>query len=226
VRSVTIIKSLAAASTNIVALAQTPAVGGYAVLNGAAAASLPLGAFGAMTTVAVLDTQRRLYFTSAGNDSANTAIITGLNENGGQIREILTLGNAAAVVSNLDYKVVLSIQFPTGTAGLIMVGTFTTGSTDWYVPNYNLTPFVMQFTTEGSGTIFWNLETTNDLNFFAPPSGSNAPNPVVNVTTFVANGTLGVPITLNSPVTGWRFTITQGTGVLSAQATQAGITNM
>ena len=118
------------------------------------------------------------------------------------------------------------MRFPTGTAGTITIGTSNVGSTDWFVPNYHMAPFSMQFATEANGALTWNLETTNDPNFFDPPKSPNVANPIVNVATVVPGGTVAQVIPLTVPVTGWRFTITAGAGVLSAQAQQAGITNM
>jgi hypothetical protein len=225
VRPISISKSLTAPSANNIALSQTPAAGASVTLNGSTVTALPLGPFGATVNAAVLDTQRRILITSAGNDTGTVAYIVGLNEGGGQISENLPLGNISSVVSALDYKVILSIKFSAGAAGAITVGTTTIGSTNWYVPNYNLTPFNMQFITEANGSVTWNLETTNDLNYFNPPRGLGGTTPIANVATLVPAGTVAQVVPLTEPVTGWRFTITAGTGLLTAQGQQAGIAN-
>ena len=112
------------------------------------------------------------------------------------------------------------------TAGNVTIGTNTTGSTDWFVPNYDMTPFVMAFTTQLSGSATWNFETTNDLDYFDPPNGTNAGMVAPNVTAVVQGATIAQQVGLSAPVTGWRITITAGTGTLTVQGQQAGITNM
>lgn len=224
-RSLSLTKSLTGASANCVALAQTVAAGGSAVLNGGSIQVIGNGVFGNNVTQAVLDSQRRIQIVSASNDSSKTAHLYGLSDNARQISEILALTNGGTATSGLDYKNVTAIAFPAGTAGNVTVGTNTTGSTDWVLPNYNVTPFSMQFVTELSGSATWNLETTNDPNYFAPPTGTNAGMVAPNVTQVVQGSTIAQTATLTGPVTGWRFTITAGTGALTAQGQQAGIIN-
>ena len=208
-------KSLIAASANCIALSQSVAAGANAIINGASATS---GAF-------TLDTQRRIAIVSAGNDSANTAHIYGNRGTGQPINEILTLTNAGTAVSVLDYFSGGTVTFPTGTASTVTIGTNGTGSTDWIVPNYDLTPFNINVTDQITGSVTWNYETTNDRNFWDPPVGRGATTPQPNVTEVVQASTAAVGINLTQPVTGSRFTITSGTGTLAAQIQQAGIVN-
>ena len=49
--------------------------------------------------------------------------------------------------------------------------------------------------------------------------------PTINVHTVLNGGTAGAETVLSTAVTGYRYTITSGTGTLAAQSTQAGITN-
>ncbi len=73
-----------------------------------------------------------------------------------QIGEILPPAAIGVAQSALDYRTILSVQFPTGTAGAITIGTNNVGSTDWFVPNYHMAPFSMQFATEANGAVTWN----------------------------------------------------------------------
>lgn len=208
-------KSLTAGSANCIAQSQSIAAGGSAFLNGGSVAN---GVF-------TLDTQRRIAIVSSGDDAANTAVITGNRGTGQPVSEVLALTNAGTAVSVQDYFTGGSATFPTGTAGNVTIGTNGTGSTDWAVPNYDITPFDMQVDHQISGTVTANFETTNSLNFWDPPKGKGATTAQPNVTEIVQGVTTGQVVTLTGPVTGWRETITAGTGTISAQGVQAGISN-
>ena len=66
--------------------------------------------------------------TSAGNDSARTATITGTDVLGNTQTEDLTMGNAGAVTSTKTFKTVSSIAVDgSGTAGTLSVGVIETG---------------------------------------------------------------------------------------------------
>jgi hypothetical protein len=208
-------KSLTAGSANCIALSQSVAAGGNAIINGGSAAD---GVF-------TLDTQRRIAIVSAGNDSANTALIYANRQSGQPITEVLDLTNVGTAVSKLDYFSGGTVTFPQGTAGAITIGTDAQGSTDWAVPNYNITPFELNVAHQISGSVTVNFETTNDPNFWATPLGRNAPTPQPNVTEIVQGVTAGQVVSLTQPVTGWRETITAGQGTITAQAVQAGIIN-
>jgi hypothetical protein len=209
-------KSLTAGSVNCIALAQTVAAGANAIINGGSAAA---GAF-------TLDTSRRIAIVSSADDSAKTARISGAGSGGQPVREVLALTNAGTAVSALDYFSGGTVTFPTGTAGNVTIGTDSIGSTEWTVPNYNITPFNLDITMQLSGAVAWAFETTNDLNFWDPPKAPSIAQPEPNVNVVVAATTVAEGITLTSPVTGYRFTISSGQGTLTAQALQAGITNM
>jgi hypothetical protein len=226
---VAITKSLIAGSANCIGLSQSVAAGAGALLNGGSVvAGIPgSGPFGAIPTQAVLDTQRRVVIVSGGNDSANTAHIYGKRGGGQPINEILALTNGGTAVSVLDYEIVTGVTPAAATASTITIGTNGTGSTDWIVPNSYLTPFSEAIATEVSGTVAYNIETTNTPWFATPTVGAGpstpTPQPIVNeIGTAIAAGTL---MALSSPFTGLRFTITSGAGTLSAQAQQAGIVN-
>ena len=220
---VALTKVLTAAVANCIAQAQSVAAGANAVLNGGSVVTLGNGVFGANTTQAVLDTQRRIAIVSAGNDSANTARIYGLRQNGQPINEILALTNGGTAASALDYANVLRLNFPTGTAGNVTVGTNTTGSTDWVLPNYNIGAYHVGIVTQVTGTVTYNIEATNTPKYFDPPTGINQTTPQPAVQSIVNASTIAQTATLSTPVTGFRYTITAGTGTVAAQAQQSGI---
>jgi hypothetical protein len=209
-RPVIITKSLAAASANNIALVQTVGSTGVVLLNG--------------TTGGVLDTQRQVIIASGGNDSTKTATIVGLNSANNNISEVLTLANVGNAVSALSYMTVTSITLSAAAAGNITVGTDTTGSTDWIMPNFNMTPFELRITTQVTGSVTYNIETTNDI-YWVPLTGKNAVPPIVNVFAVASAQVAAAQTSIDAPITGYRFTITAGTGTLTAQCSQSGIVN-
>lgn len=218
-------KHLIAASANCIALSQTVAVGASVVLNGGSVVSEPIGPFGKNINVGQLDTQRRIALVSGGNDSAATVTIKGFADGGPsqQISEVLPLTNAGTALSNLDYLGITSIMPSAAIASTIIVGTDTTGSTPWIVPNYHATPFEINVFDEVTGSVTWNFETTNDGCIGPDPKTGATPQPHVDV--IISGSTTAQATTLTSPVSGYRLTVTAGTGTIAAQAIQAGISN-
>ncbi len=213
-RSVVFSKSLITASGNCIAAQQTVAAAGNVVLNG-----------GSVTAgVATLDTQRRVAIISDGNDSTITATITGTRQGGQPISEVLALTNAGTAVSVLDYLNIGTISVSGAVASHVTIGTNGSGSTDWIMPNFHLTPFNVNITDQLSGTVNWNLETTQDT-YWDPPRGTGATTPQPHVTQQISASAIAQAAILTSAVTGYRFTVNSGTGTLSVQATQAGIIN-
>ena len=217
---VNLTKHLTAASANAVALSQTKTTAGNLVLNGGSVTTKPLGAFGADISVAVLDSQRRVAIVSGGDDHLRSATLYGFRQSGQAIHEVLALTNAGTATSVLDYLNVSTISVDGSIASTITVGSSATGSTDWLMPNYHLTPFNVAINTELSGSVTYNIETTNGDYITAPKSNYDSPTqPIVN--TVSSGATAAATATLTSAVTGLRFTITAGTGTLSAQTQQS-----
>ena len=221
---VVVSKNLIAASVSCVAAGQSLAAAGNLVLNGASASAQPSGPFGATETIATLDTARRIVITSAGNDSGRTFTITGRRQGGQTIRENLTGASGGAVVSVLDYLNVGQVHVDGAVATTVTVGTNGTGSTDWIMPNFDMTPFNVNIVDQITGTIGWNLETTNDI-YWRQPMGPADLTPQPNVNKVIDGATTLQPATLASAVTGYRFTVVSGTGTIAAQCEQAGIAN-
>jgi len=210
VRTVSITKTLAAGVVNGIAQSQSLAAGGTLTLNG----TLVTGG------VANLGSQRRVVITSAGNDAARKATIVGANGTGSARTEIITLGSAAAVVSINDFLTVGTVSVDGAIASTVTVGTNGTGSTDCIMPNFHLTPFDVTIDTQVSGSVTYAVEGTQDNYWDAVPSP-----PTINVHTIAASGSVAAETTLSTAIRGFRYTITAGAGTLTAQSTQAGITN-
>jgi hypothetical protein len=123
-----------AAVTTQVAASQTPNAG-QLVLNGAganffianiAASQDPAGA-GNLTLVSspvTLAQASFVYITSTVNDSAFTFTITGLDVNGRPLTEVLTGGNAKAVVSTQRFIVVSNVAVSGNSGAGVQVGSF------------------------------------------------------------------------------------------------------
>jgi hypothetical protein len=88
------------------------------------------------------------------------------------------------------------------------------------MPNFHLTPFDVTLDTEVAGSVTYNIETTQDNYWDAVPNP-----PTINIHSVVNAGTAGAETVLSTAVCGYRYTITAGTGTLTAQSTQAGIVN-
>lgn len=210
-RPVAIRKNLTAASVNCIAAAQTLAAAGNVVLNGGSVAA----------GVATLDTQRRVLITSDGNDTGITFTVTGARQSGQAVVETVTGASGAAAQTLNDFYNVGTVSASGAVANHVTIGTSGTGSTDWIMPNFHLAPFNVNIAESLTGTATFNLETTEDTNWWVPA----IPSPIANVSTIQAGATVAAGQTLTAAVTGYRFTITSGTGTLAAQCTQAGIVN-
>jgi len=171
--------------------------------------------------VATLDTPRRLLFTPAGNESANTFTIVGTDGTGSPITEVLTGANAVAFYSAMDYKTVTQIS-PTNTpAGAITVGTTTIASTPWVrLDEYAPFPTAIQVTVTGvvSYTVQQTLQDASSP-FNAPISPYqmvwiNSTDPTV-----VASSTSAQSSYTYAPLYA-RVTLNSGTGSISAVFSQ------
>lgn len=217
-------KHVTSPSANCVCLQQAAAGAGNLVLNGGSVSLQSAGPFGANVSIAVLDTQRRIAIISDGDDHLVTAHIYGNRQNGQPINEVLALTNTGTATSVLDYLNVTTVAVSGAIASHVTIGTGTTASTDWIVPNFHLTPFNIDIFEELTGSVTWNLETTLDS-----PLGPNDPTTGAtkqpNVNPVISGSTIAQQATLTTPVFGYRYTITAGTGTLAAQSQQAGIAN-
>lgn len=214
-------KTLAAASVNNIATAQ----------SGTAATKLTLNGSAASGGIATLDSQRRVLITSAGNDSGITFRIRGTDDSGAQVNEILTGGNIAAVASALNYKAITSIVPSGNTASTVQVGTNTVGSTPWAIYNAHLTqPDISLAFDVISGAVNATAEYTFDeimadtvgaAPVNAPPSRQPIVRGITGMVAMAAQMTQNIVL----PFRGYRLTVNSGTGVAQLVGTQAGVSD-
>lgn len=175
------------------------------------------------TTPVTLDIQRRLLFTTAGNESSNKFTIVGLNQAGFTISEVLVGPNASTTQSNLDYLTVISITALATTAGTLSVGTDSVGSSLWNIMNWHATPTNIECSgvvTSANTAVNWGVQYTyDDPNNL--PTGVGYPQAFGHPT--LSNQTASLDGPINDPVTAVRFIINSGTGTIRGTIIQAGI---
>jgi hypothetical protein len=146
---------LASASATNIRTASSIAGSGAVTLNGTTVSG----------GVATLDTQRRVLFTSAGNDSGITFTISGTNNNKDLISETLTGGNATGVYTVLDYKTVTSVTASGASAGNVSIGTNGIAGSPWVMLDPWADPTVsIQINVSGTAnyTVQQTLDDPND----------------------------------------------------------------
>lgn len=139
---------LTAASSNNIALSQTPAGAGPLTLNG----SLVVGG------VAVLDNPRRILITTT--DTTHTFTITGTSPTGTLLTESFLVAGGATY-SQLDYAKVSSITISGAATGAVTVGTNGVASTPWArLDEWANAQVSIQ--CDVSGTVSYTVQATND----------------------------------------------------------------
>lgn len=214
-RASAITKTLVAASANAIAASQS------------------LGAAGFLTLTAspvVLDTQRRIILTSAGNDAGLTWTVIGTAEGGQAIKDVFAGANGVAQ-SNLNFLTITSIFGSGATASTVTAGTNGVGSSPWKIFGDTVTPpdlgIYMNLATGGSGNA--TFEYTQDE--FLDPIGIQsaiafAPatvNPIALPHPDLQSLTASKDGSLNWEIHAWRLTINSGTGTWKCTARQAGL---
>jgi hypothetical protein len=126
------------------------------------------------TQFAILDTARRVIFTSSGTDSGLTLTIVGRDWSGNKITETVTGGVSGTPASTvLDYLAVTQVLTSGATAGTISVGTNGVAGSPWI----NLDPWAMGAVSgqcAASGTVNFTVQVSNDdPNSYANPVAAN-----------------------------------------------------
>lgn len=86
-------------------------------------AAAAIGAGGAITLLqSTLDVPRNLIFTSAGNDSGRTFVITGKDEYGATVVENVTGANAGVAAGKKAFSKITSISIDAASAGTVSIG--------------------------------------------------------------------------------------------------------
>jgi len=177
---------------------------------------------GALTlSTTILDKQRRLLITAAGDESSNTFTVVGTNSAGFAVSEVITGPNASTTQSNIDFKTVSTITALATTAGTLSVGTNGVGSTLWNIMNYHVTPVNMEVacvlqTGAATYSVQYTYDDPNNL-----PSGVNFPQPFNHPT--LVTQTTSLDGSINDPVVGVRLLVNGGTGTVRMTILQAGI---
>ena len=215
-RPIALSLALAAASANCICASQTPTSGTALTINGSAASS----------GVATLDVQRRVLLTYGNEASGRTLVLTGTNQAGAKITETLTVpsGGAGTVASLQDfYTITQALPLGGGWTAAVTLGTNSTGSTPWQVPNNHITRFSLAFALGGANSANAQIEITYSqvlpsLSIYS--SGAYVPpTPIVLPTD--GNGMAS----LDRAVLGWRLTVTSGTTTATLTGMQAGVRN-
>jgi hypothetical protein len=206
-RPVTVTRTMVAAAVGAIAALQTTAGAGNLLINGTLASG----------GVATLDTQRTVGLTSAGNLSAVNFTLTGTDQQGRVISEVLAGPNANTVSSVLNYKTITSIAVSAAVGTNVTADTVTTGSSqeipiDLYVNQINIT-----LATELTGAANYTVQYTMDNVF-----GGAGPFNWNTVAGLLAQTTNQV-VQLTQAVRALRLLTNSGTGTVALIVTQAGL---
>jgi hypothetical protein len=200
---------LTAATTNNIALSQTPAGKGSLTLNG----SLVSGG------VATIANAQRVKITTT--DTTTTFTITGTTPTGTLLTESL-VAVAGSATSTLDYSTVTSITVNQGTTAAVTVGTSGIGSTPW-VRLDEYAPSPVGVFCDASGTVNYTIQQTGD----DPNSPTNPvlPSAVTWITTADTNGAAATTSIASffpyAPIFA-RVLLNSGTGSVTATFSQPG----
>jgi hypothetical protein len=219
---------LAAAVSNGIALAQQPLAAGALTLNGALVSG----------GVATMDVGRRISIASTGSDASVVFTITGTDNTANQniISETITGVVSGTPVASLgNYKTITRVTSSAGTAGNITVGTNTVGSTVWLVFDFLRNPFNVGGGITGAAATTYTLEVTyDDPNSVAGQQQVGAeqwsmfPGGLVPAHVYTYAGISAASgdsqFALTTPIFAARLTINSGTGLVTLEAIQAGIT--
>jgi hypothetical protein len=170
----------------------------------------------------VLDAPRRVLITYGNEASNRTVTIYGTNRYGAFINETVTVvsGAGGSAYTQQDFKSVTQVSVFSAWTTSMSVGTNGVGSSQWFIVQWQVTPFNLGLTYTVTGTQTAQIEiTTDDPNNL--PAGVIAPVP----TTATGLGTLNTTTygSITTPITAWRVTVTAGTGTGRVSSIQAGL---
>jgi hypothetical protein len=196
-------KSLTADSANVIAHSQTPLAAGNLTLTSA---------------TVTLDTQRRVLFTFAADETGHNFVVYGTKQGGALIQEAVAGTTAGTVATNQDFLTVTRVSIDAVAAGAIQVGTNTVGSTDWQSVDLMRQPVNLSFQVAVSGTLNYTIQYTNtdvqNLAVGAYPTIFNHPTVVAQSTSQSGSFT--------DPIAYFRLTVNSGTGTGTLTYSQAG----
>lgn len=215
-RPVILTKALTADSVNAVAHVQKPLAAGNLTLT---------------ASPVVLDTQRRVLFTFAADETGHTFSVYGKNQSGAAIREDIAGTTAGTVASDFDFLEIDRVAIDAAATGNITVGTNTVGSTPWALFDNHLTPPWLGLDLElQSGTGNVSVEYTLD-NFLFPNVRATIYNldamtsPTAIALGSMASRTASTQGSIDTPIFGWRLTVNSGTGTWQLTGIQSGLSS-
>ncbi len=218
-RPIVITKALTAASAVVVAASQTPVSGTALTLVGSATVTL--------------DSQRRILATYGNELSARTLTLTGTNQAGAAITEILTIpsGGSGTVASTQDFLTV-SQAMPGGSGwtAAMTLGTNGVGSSPWFYMDDHLDPIEVAGNLEFiTGTATATVEITDDsplapLYIYQAGFSQTLPVPVPLPWPGLTNVSALSWSTITHNAAAIRLTVTVGTGTVRLNLRQAGVT--
>ena len=222
--------SLAAANAALLVASNTPSGAGSLTLAGGVSVSqtYPSAAGGGQkitTTVQTLDVARRVLVTYGSEASTRTIQIVGGDRFGNAISETLTIPatTPGSQATQQDFLTVTSINVFAAWSAAMTVGTNSTGSSQWFVVQNNVTPFNigMQFVT--SGTVTGQIDATLMNPNMPLPAGLIVPD--LYQPTGLSSITTSAVGSISTPVVAYRLTITTGTGSIRMTTDQTGNVN-
>lgn len=199
-----------------------------AALNATAVAASQSPGAGLITrvsTTVVLDTQRRIAFSSGGDDSGITFTVTGTNQAGFPITDTFAGANTTTYQSNLDFKTITNVTHSGSVAGTLTIGTNAVGSSLWQIVNWNANPTNLGYVIElRSGAASFTMDyTLDDPNILPGTGGLNAAGLAYPLATASASAAVTTTGSFTSPIVAWRLTTLTGTGTLVVRALQSGL---
>lgn len=206
-RVITVSKQLAAASANCICTSQTPLAAGNLTINGSAATG----------GVATLDTQRRVLFTFAADETGHTFVVYGTKQGGSAIQETVAGTTAGTVATTQDFLTVTRITISVAATGAITVGTNGVGSTDWQSVDLFTEPVNVGFQVVVSGTINYTVEYTMQEIML-----SLGVIPTAFAHSSVASKTDNQAGSFTTPIAYFRLTVNSGAGSATMTYSQSG----
>lgn len=185
------------ADTDYVCVAQTRSSAGSLTLNGAGADAMSALKNNPRVWLTGSGFERTVSITSAGTVSGLTFTVTGKNIRGESVTAAIT-GPAATTVESTYYFYLISDVSVNGTLSTsTSVGIGTTGRSQWYKVDYQLTPVTigLGITTSGTDATWTVVQTTYNVEDGEPPANAiiNHPDSTLVAQTVSRQGNYSVP---------------------------------
>lgn len=220
----TTVGPLVAASATNIRTAGAIAGAGTVTLNGSLVSTGSSVAHGAIVAsgIAVLDTARRVIFTSSGNDTGITFAVTGTDNAGNPQSETVTGTNGSVASTVLDYKTFNPPTASGAAAGTVAIGTNGVAASPW-VRFDNWVAGGVAVQVDVSGTVNYTVQQTLD-------DPNSATNSVAEASvTWISSADSAVVAATTAQQTNYQFAPTyarvllnSGTGTVTATFTQLG----